>query len=442
MRLLEKHFTPTQISRIYIGAAIVGIFGVSVGIMKLLEPEKRTRTERPQIENIITAEKGRKFGLDALSGKVVVLEKNLAESRKEVENLSAENEELLKNSRESQALAKELSSTQKELKQLKSQFEVSQQNTKSLIAETVDYQLNERDVNNILNPGNKGEESTDNAKTSDSKLPINPSRRKVKNSQFSYGNNSTQDNAEQQTAKVSDDANRQVVAPSRNTELFTIIEAEKPKEEKTKNEIYLPKGSILTGVLITGLDAPTASDAKSSPIPALVRLKKEAILPNYAVVEQVRECFAIVAGYGDLSSERAFFRGESITCVRKDKSVIEVSFKSFAVGEDGKNGLKGTLVTRNSTVLANAMMAGFASGLSSMFNVNPVPVISTSSDGSQQYQDVFNASAVQGGAAKGASDAMNRLADYYMQLADAIHPVIEIGAGRVVDMVVTEGATL
>ena len=122
--------------------------------------------------------------------------------------------------------------------------------------------------------------------------------------------------------------------------------------------------------------------------------------------------------------------------------VIEADFRSFAVGEDGKNGLKGTLVTRNSKILANSMMAGFAAGLSSMFDVNPVPVLSTTSNGQTQYQDVFSTDALQGGAAKGASDAMNRLADYYMELADAMHPVIEVGAGRVVDMIVTNGTGL
>ncbi|GAM71768.1 incF plasmid conjugative transfer pilus assembly protein traB [Vibrio sp. JCM 19236] len=173
--------------------------------------------------------------------------------------------------------------------------------------------------------------------------------------------------------------------------------------------------------MLTGLDAPTASSAQNNPIPLLVRLKKEAILPNFHTLDDVRECFALMAGYGDLSSERAFLRGEAITCVRKDGQIIEQSFKGFAVGEDGKNGLKGTLVTRNSTVLANAMMAGFAAGMASMFDVNPVPVISTSSSGQQEYQDVWSSQALQGGAAKGASEAMTKLADYYMNLADSMH---------------------
>jgi conjugal transfer pilus assembly protein TraB len=228
----------------------------------------------------------------------------------------------------------------------------------------------------------------------------------------------------------------------RTGNLFAVVESASTTQEVEESPIYVPKGSILTGVLLTGLDAPTAASASDTPIPVLVRLKKEAILPNFAVVEEVRECFAILAGYGDLSSERVFLRGESITCVREDGGIIEANFKSFAVGEDGKNGLKGTLVSRNSTMLANAMMAGFASGMAAMFDVNPVPVITTSSDGTQQYQDVFSTDAVQGGAAKGASQSMGKLADYYMKLADSIHPVIEIGAGRVVDMVITEGAKL
>ena len=112
------------------------------------------------------------------------------------------------------------------------------------------------------------------------------------------------------------------------------------------------------------------------------------------------------------------------------------------VGEDGKAGLKGTLVTRNSAILVRTMMAGFMSGMASAFDVTPVPVISTSSDGAQQYQDVWSPNAVQGGVAKGASEGLDKLAEYYMDLADQMHPVIEIGGGRIIDMIITKGTTL
>lgn len=78
------------------------------------------------------------------------------------------------------------------------------------------------------------------------------------------------------------------------------------------SDLFLPV-SILSGTLLTGMDAPTGRSAQSNPLPALLRLKHEAILPNHHRLD-IRECFLVAAGYGDLSAERAYLRGETISC--------------------------------------------------------------------------------------------------------------------------------
>lgn len=47
-------------------------------------------------------------------------------------------------------------------------------------------------------------------------------------------------------------------------------------------DVYLPSGSILTGVLLNGMDAPTTSAARHDPFPSTLRLKWSALLPNRA----------------------------------------------------------------------------------------------------------------------------------------------------------------
>ena len=69
--------------------------------------------------------------------------------------------------------------------------------------------------------------------------------------------------------------------------------------------VLVPAGSILRGVLLSGMDAPTGRQARRDPYPALVRIKHDAILPNRFRAD-VRECFLVAAGYGDLASERAY----------------------------------------------------------------------------------------------------------------------------------------
>ncbi|MFA0356857.1 TrbI/VirB10 family protein [Vibrio breoganii] len=449
---LSKYLTPSQMSKAYmVGGAII-ILVVAVTLMNMLGPEQAVRKTQPKVENLITTKNARDFGLDAVNDKVTDLNKQYLATKDRVDVLTEENKVLKANSRQSVALARELQAALKEINTLKEQNANTEKLIQERVEELVRYEIGEAEVSTIL--GTNNTPVVPGLPNNTEALTVQPERRTVKNGQFSYGggsastSTSTSNNTlPKRTLPTKDnptgDADYKPNNRDTRTEiLFSVIEDPTVEEVVDELEIYLPKGSILTGVMLTGLDAPTATSAQNNPVPLLVRLKKEAILPNFYTLDDVRECFALMAGYGDLSSERAFIRGEAITCVRHDGTVIERDFKGFAVGEDGKNGLKGTLVTRNSTILANAMMAGFAAGMASMFDVNPVPVISTTSDGSQQYQDVWSSDALQGGAAKGASEAMTRLADYYMSLADAMYPVIEIGGGRLIDIVITDGASI
>lgn len=435
-KVLSNHLKPSQISKIYMGVGIVGLLAVCVFIAEITSPTKAKRQEKADVSNLITNTRSRELGLDAVNQKVTYTSKELKQLQDRNERLEAEVKHLKDESKSSLVLARTVKDLQEQLKRMQRNQIEADKAMDQKIKNIVGYQESESEIKSIVS--NSNIQANDTVK----RLPVNTANRThsaTSSTKFSYGNGENQVTDNQFIRQSSTTST--TTQDARTDQLFTIIENPIDTEDEAEN-IYLPKGSILTGILITGLDAPTQADAKAEPVPVLVRLKKEAILPNYARIEEVRECFALMAGYGDLSSERANLRGESITCVRQDGAVIEKDFGGFAVGEDGKAGLKGTLVSRNSTVLANTMMAGFASGMASMFDVNPVPVISTSSDGKQQYQDVFSTDAVQGGAAKGASQAMDKLADYYMELADAMHPVIEIGAGRVVDMVITKGTNL
>ena len=111
-------------------------------------------------------------------------------------------------------------------------------------------------------------------------------------------------------------------------------------------------------MLLNGLDAPTGQGARQQPTPALVRIKHDALLPNRFRAD-VKECFVIVGGFGDLGSERAYLRAETLTCVRIDGGVIEVPLDAYAVGEDGKVGIRGRLVSKQGALLAKALQAGF-----------------------------------------------------------------------------------
>ena len=223
-------------------------------------------------------------------------------------------------------------------------------------------------------------------------------------------------------------------------------EPEKPAQKKGRNtaadsDAYIPAGSILTGTIMTGGDFPTNKGAFDNPTPLLIRLSKEAILPNRHRSD-VRECFLLAGGAGDLASERAKLRGETLSCIRNDGSVIETKLESYVSGEDGKAGVKGRLVSKQGQVIARSLVAGFAGGMSDAFDVDPVPVLNTNSNGETVYQDALSGNMVRGAAVKGLSKSLDRIAQFYLDMAEDMFPVIEINAGRQVDVVVISGTSL
>lgn len=217
---------------------------------------------------------------------------------------------------------------------------------------------------------------------------------------------------------------------------------EKTKEKDKDIEFYMPTGSIISAMLLNGIDASTSTGAKQEPMPALLRVEKDAILPN-RYSSDIKDCFVLVSGHGDLSSERAYLRGEYLSCVRNDGGVLETKFPSYVVGEDGKAGMRGRLVSKQGTLIARTLVAGFASGVSKAFDVTPVSVLDTSSiGGSVQYQNNFNSGLMRGAAAQGASQALEKVADFYLKMAEQIFPVVEITAGRQINLIVTNGTKL
>ncbi|TDX26807.1 conjugal transfer pilus assembly protein TraB [Modicisalibacter xianhensis] len=246
--------------------------------------------------------------------------------------------------------------------------------------------------------------------------------------------------------QASEDAQTQ--AESKGLTIYTHYE--KPEEgdvasaeEAKEQNVYLPAGSILTGVLLNGMDAPTSQGSRRDPFPATVRVQHEAILPNRFTAD-VKECFLIVSGYGDLASERVYLRGETISCVREDGGVIEARLDSYAVGEDGKAGVRGRVVSKQGAMIARSMTAGFFSGAAKAFDVDAVPIIQTGDNvnGQTQYQSNFHPSMFQGAAAQGASGALERVAQFYIDMAEGIFPVVEVDAGRQIELIMTSGTSL
>ncbi|WP_329832900.1 MULTISPECIES: TraB/VirB10 family protein [Stenotrophomonas] len=233
---------------------------------------------------------------------------------------------------------------------------------------------------------------------------------------------------------------QQPVQPPPAAPLTPVITTQRSKEPQISaakarlKHVYLPTGSLMSGVLITGLDAPTGRTAQTMPIPVLARVKAEAILPSQ-YRSDVREAFILAAGFGDLSSERAYLRTERLSMILKNGEVIDIPIKMSAVGNDGKNGLRGRVVSKQGAVIGQALMAGMADGVSRAFGGR--------SSGFGRGSELPSDSEVMvAGIGGGASSALDRIAAYFLSQAEAMYPVVEVDGGREITFILLEGTEL
>lgn len=217
-------------------------------------------------------------------------------------------------------------------------------------------------------------------------------------------------------------------------------EAEKKEKDKKKDETtWLPSGSFMKAVTLTGIDAPTAG-GQSEPYPVLLGITDLSILPNRFKMN-LRDCFIIGAGYGNLSDERAYVRTETLSCVRNDGSVIDISLKGHVIGEDGKLGMRGRLVSKQGQKIALAIVTGTLASFGNALRPQSASVLQLDPKQSGVFRyDIEDI--LQAGALGGAGNALNKVADYYLKLADHLFPIIEIDAGREVEIIVLKGQEL
>lgn len=213
-------------------------------------------------------------------------------------------------------------------------------------------------------------------------------------------------------------------------------------EKEEKQELFLPAGSIVSGVLVAGMDVPTGNSVMRDPFPSILRIKQEALLPNNYTAD-IRECVIVASAVGDMASRRAYLRAEAISCVTDEGKAVEANLNAFAVGPDGRNGIPGRLVSKNGEAAMKSAWAGFLGGMANLAGTSTFNIgdNETGVFGAMQNPEVMQSLA--GTAAlQGAGDAMSRLADYYIEIAEQMKPYIEVNPGIEIDFIIQRGSSL
>lgn len=220
------------------------------------------------------------------------------------------------------------------------------------------------------------------------------------------------------------------------TEIFESNHIQTP----VSNWNHIPATSHVGGYLLGGIAVSTSINTKDNPVPLVIRLTSKGSLPKDFAVD-IKDCRVLASCYGDISSERANIRAEELICENK-KDGVYVSTKVVGIiyGDDGMNGIRGTIVSMGEKHLKNAVIGGVLGGIAGSakgergYNVTSFGAISSKKKG---FGDMAS-----DGILGGSVSAAEKLADYHIKLAENISPVILIPGGARVDIMFTKSVQI
>lgn len=207
-------------------------------------------------------------------------------------------------------------------------------------------------------------------------------------------------------------------------------------KKKVSTGFYIEPGTFTQGLLLNGMDAPANMKGKSNPYPSLIRLTNLSFVPNKYRMD-MRNCFVLVEGYGSLSSDRVYMRTVTLSCTENGgKYHIVAPISGYIVGHHGKLGLRGKVVSKQGAILARDLLAGMLQGAGNVMSMSS----ETTTTSPLGASSIINPSEV-GSAAigQGLSTAAEGLSKFYLKLANSMVPVVAVGAGRKVTIVITKG---
>lgn len=203
---------------------------------------------------------------------------------------------------------------------------------------------------------------------------------------------------------------------------------------------YIPATSYVSGHLLGGIAVSTSVNSAAEPIPVIIKLTSRGNLPKDFAVD-MKQCRLLASAYGDISSERAIVRAEELVCEDKEAGlVISTKVSGVIYGDDGANGIRGSVVSMSDKHLKNAVIGGVLSGFSNSakgqngLDITALGAISTKKKGMKDMAT--------DGLLSGTSSAAEKLADYHIRLAENISPVILVPGGTKVDIVFTKSVEI
>jgi len=205
---------------------------------------------------------------------------------------------------------------------------------------------------------------------------------------------------------------------------------------------YLPSGSTARAVVMMGVVVGTGAKASSSPEPIMVRLTDSGIFSKGNRIGQVKDATLIGECTGNISSERAKCRMNTMSFVNRHGEVVERNIEAWIVGEDGAYGAQGLVVDKSGEQIRMAALNGLLGGMAGFFQNQASKSVYPVSPFTGPSHALSAKDSLKSGIANGASNALEEIAKYGIARAEQMSPVIIFSAGREVDVLFKTGVQL
>lgn len=219
----------------------------------------------------------------------------------------------------------------------------------------------------------------------------------------------------------------------------SLSETKEPKVFDTAH--YIPANAYAPARVLVGVDAATGREAQADPQAAVFQITgpaRHVVVDGEIQLTDLTGCLVNGAATGNLSTERVTIKLQKMTCPNPKGGATEQMVEGH-VTQLGKAGIRGTIVSRVGDRLNKATIAGGLSGLGRAFGGVAQGGVGIGGGGGI-IQEVPNtedlALAAGGQAVAGAADT---LAQYYIDQAKAIQPVVSMPTGVKVELVFISG---
>ena len=138
-----------------------------------------------------------------------------------------------------------------------------------------------------------------------------------------------------------------------------------PAIEVEDSPDFLPPNSYAPARVIVGVDASAGVASQTDPLPVVLRITgpaRSVVKDGKLLTTRIQGCVINGAARGDLSAEKVYVKLQKMTCDQPGGRVAVSEVKGF-ISFAGKTGVRGRVVSREGSLVSQALLAGIVGGL-------------------------------------------------------------------------------